>query len=354
MARLASQSQGGYYATPPKEVELICKRLTVAPGATVNLLDPCCGEGNALKQIGEHLAGQGATVFTYGVELEETRAEKAKTMLTKVVKGGYENLRATNEVFSFMWLNPPYDNAGNGQRMETNFLRNLTQPGKYLQPGGLLGFCIPQYVLKECAWIIGNRFQDVHVYRFTDENYPMFKQIVVFGYQAKGRVNPKEAKSTKEMLEAISTWPFEHVPTLAEPDGIVFTIPTANGSVSLFRGSVLDPLEVAFDIDNSPAWKEFENLLMPENLREEATLKRPILPLKASHMGVAIASGAVGGNMTDHILVGITAKEVVDEVEHEEDGKNKKTTTTRLERYVTKIRVFSQHPGAEGVYTLKN
>lgn len=353
MARLASQSQGGYYATPPKEVELICNRLAVAPEATVNLLDPCCGEGLALKQISDYLANQGATPLTFGVELEETRAEKAKSLLHKVVKGGYENLRATNEVFSFMWLNPPYDNAGNGQRMETNFLRNLTQPGKYLQPGGLLGFCIPQYVLKECAWIIGNRFQDVHVYRFTDENYPMFKQIVVFGYQAKGRVNPKEAKATRERLEAISDLPFTEVPTLAELDGITFTVPEADREVTLFRGSILDPVEIAADIDASPAWNDFENLVMPENLREKVTLKRPVLPLKPSHMGVAIASGAVGGNMTDHILVGLTAKEVVNDVQYEQDEKTSKTRLTQLERYVTKIRVFSQHEGAKGVFTLE-
>jgi len=352
MARLASQSQAGYYPTPSKELELICKRLEVIPGANVNLLDPCCGEGLALRQIEDHLK-QFATVHSFGVELEESRAEKAKAFLTKVVKGGYETLRASNEVFSFMWLNPPYDWARNGLRTELNFLRDLTAPNKYLQEGGLLGFCIPQYVLKECAMLLASRFRDIRVYRFTDESYPVFKQIVVFGYRIRGRMAPNDYKASRDLLEAISVMHHEEIPTLDVPDGVTFTVPDANGEVKLFRGDFLDPIEVAFDIENSPAWNDFSNLLMPENLRQEVSLKRPVLPLKPSHMGVAIAAGAVGGNMGDHILIGLTAKKTEYDTQFEEEEDTTRIRHIQTERYVTKIRVFSLHPGAEGVFTLE-
>jgi len=353
MARIASQSQGGYYVTPTEEVNLICKRLRVKQGTLINILDPCCGEAEALKQMGDHLIVSGANPMMYGVELEEDRAEWAKQLLNKVVKGGYETLRASNEVFSYQWLNPPYDQARNGSRMELNFLRDLTAPSKYLQPGGLLGFCIPQHVLVDCAHLLAFRFEKIHVYRFTDKNFPVFKQIVVFGYRMKGRGDPEKVKVIKEWLTTLGECSPEALPSLDAEDGVVFNIPESAGEVKRFRGYILDPIEIAMDIDSSSAWKDFENLLMPANLRNEAKLKSPVLPLKPAHMATAIAAGAVGGNMTDHILVGLTDKKTEVSTKYEEGENNTTEKQISIERHVTKIRVYSQHKEAEGVLTLE-
>jgi hypothetical protein len=353
MARIASQSQGGFYATPPEEIALICNRLKVKKGSSINMLDPCCGEGEALKQMGDHLITLNANPLMYGVELEENRAEAAKQLLNKVVKGGYETLRASNEVFSFMWLNPPYDLARNGNRMELNFLRDLTAPNKYLQPGGLLGFCIPHHVLADCAQLLAYRFEDIRVYRFTDKNFPVFKQIVVFGYRMKGRGDPEKLKVMKERLITIGECSPEDLPSLDADDGVTYSVPESAGEVKLFRGYLLDPIEVAMDIEKSSVWSDFENLLLPANLRNEAKLKSPVLPLKPAHMATAIAAGAVGGNMTDHILVGITDKKVETSTQHEENENSFTEKQISIERHVTKIRVFSQHKEAVGVFTLE-
>lgn len=352
MARIASQSQGGFYATPSEEVALICNRLKIKQGSLINMLDPCAGEGAALKQMGDHLITLGANPHMYGVELEEERAESAKQLLNRVVKGGYETLRATNEVFSYLWINPPYDQARNGDRMELNFLRNLTAPNKYLQTGGLLGFCIPQHVLVDCAQLLAFRFENIRVYRFTDKNYPNFSQVVVFGYRMKGKGDPKQVKATKEWLIEMGEGGPELLPTLDADDGVLFNIPESAGEVKMFRGYLLDPVEIAMDIDSSPGWKSFENLLMPASLRNDAKLKSPILPLKPTHMATAIAAGAVGGNMTNHILVGLTQKETDKDVKFEEGETSSTERHISIERHVTKIRVYSQHKGAEGVFTL--
>jgi hypothetical protein len=317
------------------------------------MLDPCCGKGEALKQMGDHLITLGANPLMYGVELEENRAEAAKQLLNKVVKGGYETLRASNEVFSFMWLNPPYDQARNGSRMELNFLRDLTAPSKYLQPGGLLGFCIPQYILTDCAQLLAHRFENIGVYRFTDKNFPIFKQIVVFGYRMKGRGDPEKVKVIKEWLTILAECSPESLPTLDNEDGINFNIPESAGEVKQFRGYILDPVEVAMDVDAAPTWRDFENLRLPANLRNEAKLKSPILPLKPAHMATAIAAGAVGGNMTAHILVGLTSKKTDTSVKYEETENSTSEKIIFTERHVTKIRVYSQHKGAEGVSTLE-
>ncbi|MCL6479600.1 MAG: hypothetical protein K6T65_14560, partial [Peptococcaceae bacterium] len=64
-----------------------------------------------------------------------------------------------------------------GERAEVTFLRDLTDPvsGKLME-GGVLGYCIPQYVLVPAAPILAARFDDINIYRFTDKNFPVYKQ----------------------------------------------------------------------------------------------------------------------------------------------------------------------------------
>jgi len=140
MAKMASQAKGGYYPTPTKKIELICNRLQVQPGTVLYLLDSCAGEGKALKIIGDHFTAKtnSQEIIAFGVELEEERVIAAKQLLYKVVGGGYENLRASNGVFSFLWLNPPYDWSRTDERMDTSCLQDIMDPVKYLQTAGLL------------------------------------------------------------------------------------------------------------------------------------------------------------------------------------------------------------------------
>lgn len=47
MARIASESKGGFYATPEKEIHLVASRLRAQGAGEINLYDPCCGKGVA-------------------------------------------------------------------------------------------------------------------------------------------------------------------------------------------------------------------------------------------------------------------------------------------------------------------
>lgn len=342
MARLAAQAKGGYYPTPPAEMAHVAARLAVEPGSSVNLLDPCAGRGEALRQLADALAAKGAKVATYGVEIERERAEAAAQILDRVVKGGYEHLRCSRGVMSLMWLNPPYDHNRLGGRVEVDFLWDLTAPDGYLVPGGLVMYCIPQESLAPAALLLATRLQDLAVYRFTDAGYPAFHQVVVFGYRTKTRRGP-EARRDKERLEALARAGPEALPPLDADDGVRFSVPPAPGPVALFRGGLLDPEEIARDVAASPLWEKLPGLLVPDT--GGARLRRPLLPLKLAHMALAIAAGAVDGNMGTHILEG-TARKVVDRTE--EDAGDGTTRVVEVERHVTTVRVFTR----EGVYEL--
>jgi len=338
MARLAAVEKAGFYPTPPEETELICSRLTAEPGSKIAILDPCCGEGIALERMANALREQGAEVVSYGIELEEGRAKSAQSHLDHVICSPYEDAMVTPHAFSFMWLNPPYMYYGS-DRAEVVFLRDLTDPSKgKLQPGGLLGFCIPERILKESALLLAIRFRNLRVYRFTDKNYPMYRQIVVFGYRREKRPNQEEVQEAKVWLSKLAV-----IPTLDVDDGVAFNIPPSSKEVKTFKPAQPSKDEVMNALQQSSAWKRAEELL--PRLKQIQDRKPPVLPLKTAHIAVAIAAGAIGGSMGNHLLVGKSKKVVDSTVVPDEKG----ITETQTERVITTVRVFSR----DGVFDLK-
>lgn len=334
MARIASQAKGGYYPTPPDEIEHICRRLIPEQGI-INMLDACAGKGEALRQIADYFRSAGAEPLTFGVELEESRAKQAKTLLTKAVHGGYEGLRASNGVFSFQWLNPPYDWGTDGLRLEQIFLADLTAPDKYMQPGGVIGFCIPANILKNVANLFAIRFQNVRVYRFTDKNYPVFKQVVVFGQRRKGRNDPEQIKAFRDMLVSMSDDP-QSIPIIDTDDGWTITVPVSAREVKLFRGENVDPEEVSQALNNMN-WDKIEDIITVKNT-SRTELPKPLLPLKLTHIATAIAAGAVDGNAGDHYRRGVT-KQVLETARTQDDKNDIEIETLR---FVSQIRIFSE------------
>lgn len=340
MARYASEAKGGFYPTPEKEMALVCKKIQIDILTQAPILDPCAGEGDALKMLCDHLKEQGGDPVSYGVELEETRAEKCKKVLDHAVKCGYENVRTSNRAFSVLWLNPPYSEK-DGERVEVTFLRDLTDPisGK-LMPEGILGFCIPQYVLAPSAPVLAARFDDIRVYRFTDENFDAYKQVVVLGIRRPRARQGVEAREIRERLRHMAT--FDVIPALDEPDEFFYQVPEGTKKI-IFRGSATDPVEVAKDIAISPVWENASYALLP--FSKGSILKNPVLPLSKTHDAIAIAAGAIGGNMGGLFLVGRTKKVTDKKIIPEEEG----TKTIETDRHVTTIRVYTP----EGVHSLE-
>jgi hypothetical protein len=340
MTRLASESKGGFYATPIDELQLLCKRIRLryneeeSPGARqMRIIDPCCGEGEALRVIADALQKQGAEVTSYGVELEETRYEEARGTLDHVIHDGYENLR-TQPMFSILWLNPPYQD-GFSERTELTFLRTLSGAKHgLLQKDGLLLFCVPQYVLKDTASVLSGRFRSFRVYRFTEQNYDIFKQVVVIANL--GKAGGEESKKNYKWLRSIGEGDKEMLPTLQEIDEDIW-VSCSEGELDYFRAGKMNPEELAHDLAVSPLFEELQKRLKPRTTA--ARMKRSMLPLKPTHMGVAIASGAVGGNLGTHIVAGITKRRKdVANIENEEGMKTGEKIT---EFFQSIVRVFT-------------
>lgn len=320
MARIASESKLGYYPWPLEELDLMKESILIEGEGLVNMIDPCCGKGEALSHLQHDLAARKEDVRSYGIELEKTRFEEANNALDHCLNEGYENVRTENK-FNLVLLNPPYDEVFH-ERTELRFLRTLSSKSKNIfAPNGLLLFCVPQYVLGSCANVLSSRFSNIKVYRFTDNNFDVFKQVVVFANFCRPDKNERKKANSylKEIAKRNTDGSLVPLPTLEELDSEKFVVDvTQSQEVELFRAGRLNPEELLRDLTSSPLLSEIEKELTPAETR--AKMGRPMLPLKPTHGGIAVASGAISGNLGNHIISGITKQVTEKKALYDDEG----------------------------------
>ncbi|MDQ2808439.1 MAG: DUF6094 domain-containing protein, partial [Chloroflexota bacterium] len=213
MPRPESVAVGGYFPAPDAVIAPIAALIDTRPAwerhvdprtqATVYpqyaLLDPCAGDGAALAACGHALFGrrwpvarEGPGVRLYAAELEAARAVALRSRWESERGAGglhaalhsdgfavHWTTHTTAQGASLLWLNPPYDWHPIHGRLEEAFLQRFTPA---LTPGGgLLVFLIPYTALAASAPTLAAEYTDLHVYRFPDDLFGEFKQIVVLG-----------------------------------------------------------------------------------------------------------------------------------------------------------------------------
>ena len=323
--RLEAKIKMGYYPTPVSVVERIKTFISFTDNNTI--LDPCCGEGNALAQLAE-----GTNAKTYGIEIDGHRAEEAKAKLHHVLKCGYEQTRISNSCFSCLFLNPPYDweteDEGN-ERKEKVFLKETM---KYLKPKGLLVYIIPQSKLdKNTAKILAYRFENFLTYKFQDEEYEAFKQIVLFA------VKKKDNSIDEEALSKLIQVPVKELKDLPAKGETVYELPSSK-EIALFKSTVIDEEELVKEVAGSPLWEKFKELARVE----EQKLERPPLPLHTGHLGLLLANGCldgiIGQGKDRHIVKGKVEKVVNKYTEL----KGEVVEERELETYKVSIKILKQ------------
>ena len=195
MSRLASQEKLGFYKTPVTVIEQIKQVLNIEPGCRV--LDPCCGEGEAIKTL-----SSGNTIETLGVELDRGRYNIAKDIFDRVhLADALTEVKITQASLDLLFLNPPYDYDDGAahekrERLEIQFFRKYFTK---LAVNGLMIFIVPLSILKVDTLIkLLSRLSDLEIYRFPDSEFEMFRQIVIFARRK--RVNKKKENLNREML----------------------------------------------------------------------------------------------------------------------------------------------------------
>jgi len=328
--RLAGRIKMGYYPTPLSVIERIKTFIACPENQHINALDPCCGEGLALKKLAE-----GFDCQTYGIELDGHRAEKAKKNLNHVLWCSYTETRISNGCFSILFLNPPYDeetlNDGittSSERKEKVFLKDTIT---YLQPGGLLVYIIPQPRLgSSIAKILSYRFEQFRIYRFHGEEYHAFKQIVVFGVK---KSKPGIDESNRMALTKLRDSDLPEILLCHEP---CYSLPQA-GNIGRFRSTVINVEELEHEAQASPLWSRLEELARGDVMRKE----RPPLPLHEGHIALMLATGSLDGVVGEgddrHVVKGRVQKVVTKHQEQHENGYQER----EVDRYQVSVKILT-------------
>jgi len=339
VSRLESTARAGYFPTPPRVAAAIAEYLSVnvAGRRTVRLLDPCAGTGEAVLTVAQPFGAE-----TYGIEINEDRAEHALSRLDHVLATSAFSVRLANGAFSVLFLNPPYADDDEKRRLEHAFLTGLTRA---LCVGGVLVFLIPQRRLAVSARYLASHYEGFRAYRFPDPEYHDFRQMVLF---ANKKPRPILDQTVERQLEG---WSATELTPLAETPGetgqvVVPTLPT--GEV-LFATLFFDPQQAAAEAQRRGVWvqPQLADQLWPPDERPV----RPLMPLRKGHLALLIAAGMLNNLVLSQdaqclLVKGRTHKEMVpvesDDEEIQVEREVLRTSITTIDLASGEIAVIDQ------------
>ena len=300
IGRLMNRVKMGYYPTDLEHLAHIKRGIAFPENAVANLFDPCCGKGLALAALGE-----GTNCATYGVELDNGRADEALCCLTRVGFGSFFHSRISKNVFHAMLLNPPYlsvlSECGGRYRSEKRF---LVESIPHLMMDGLLIYIIPYYRLtKDVCKVLCDNFQDITVWKFYGEEFARFSQIAVMG----SRKEREKCGDAEAEALSMAVCDMDSVPELSQlPDGR-YALPEQPKTVSLFKGAEFNKAELAAQLACSNSFTQIF-----EKNRLDMMERRPLLPLSIGQIGLIGGSGLINGLIAGdapHIIKGRVVKE---------------------------------------------
>jgi hypothetical protein len=311
---------GGFYPASEGAVAHAATFLRSPPGEPFAILDPCAGQGAAIRQLGDTLACP--QTMTFAIELDEGRAETVKAILPQarvLAPASFFGCRASLNSFSFVWLNPPFDYAYGGHRVEDQFVQTATS---WLMPGGVMALVCPEDVADEYSEAQGHfltYYENCTIVPFPEKHRP-FNEVIVFGHKrARPRVDPSGSGRT--------TWR-----SVQAPEHFLYHIPRGAGP-RIFRK--VEPTE-----------QELQRMLANSPLRSRLTapatipLPSPPLALGIGHVALLLASGHLDGVVhpegePPHVVRGTSRKrEFVSDVTETVNPDGSTTTRTTISQRI--------------------
>ncbi len=314
--RLAAQVKGGFYPAHESAVALAASYLQPPVGVKFAILDPCAGEGTAIRQLSELLRCPPTSV--HAIEMDDCRAEAIRAALPEanlLAPADFFGCRASFGSFSFIWLNPPFDYSYGGFRVEDQFLMRATE---WLVPGGVIALVCPEDVVEEYSEARQhfNRFyENVTLVPFPEAHRP-FKEVIVLGHKR------KRLDAEPDRLKDWQAWE-----SVQAPKSFRYRIPEGDGPRVFQKVQPTEP-ELRQRLVGSP-------LRLHLTSPPEAPVPSPPLPLGIGHVALLLASGHLDGlvhpnGKLPHVVRGTSRKQSfvsnVSDTENEDGSTTTRTT----------------------------
>lgn len=319
----------------------------------ISVLDPCIGDGVALKRIVDALGVPYENIC--GVELTRNRGDEARALLpgARIISPAcfLSGVNRPERAFTFVYCNPPYaDEAGGGYRVETQFLDKI---GHMVPIGAVLLMVVPfnTTTVSYFTATLARYWRRVRVKRLAPQDAP-YNETLIVAYRHNNKAawgehfntNYESVEMTQKDYDEDDAPPTDN----PEPYGSPFIIPPAKRII----GDVLHKVMLTDE--------EIKDHLLSSTIEREISTPPPIdrgrppLALTTGHNGILVASGQAPpvvtlrdqkGRMLEvpHIIRGVARKEQYIKsrtTEENEDGTQAKTKTVISESVDLKMMVL--------------
>jgi hypothetical protein len=315
MARLESQAKKGYYPFPEHLISHVTKWLDVPDPDKTVILDPCAGEGFAVKTVADNLSVPTGNLLC--AELDEARANACRGHgLNTIVGDALSEIHIPQTGCSLLWLNPPYDSGYSFRRLETQFLGRF---GKTLARGGVLAFIVPFAILHRHEYdAFPNAYKNIRILKFPD-NDDRFRQCVVLATRMQGKTESERENWQRQLAHPMSILDapthLYKVPRVSIPDDLYKRFYSDFLSQELLDKFCAQPVvQAAHEVD----------VMLSDNRL------KPLMPLRVGHQALVLATGAFDGvyrapdTGNTLVLIGNTATVETNVESTEEDGSEKR------------------------------
>lgn len=343
MSNIGNKIKSGFFATPLKQGEYLTKLLEVNNNCSI--FDPTCGEGEIIKFLADQLKIEESTIATYGVELDKARAKKAQSVLDNCINAPIESMVIQNDVFSLLFLNPPYDltmKALEDDSSERKEWTELERNVRYLKEGGLMIYIIPSYRFadKKIARFLSTQFENIGVVRFSDHDYEDFKQCIFIG----NKKNSKHKELNDKLFEFLLKMGDEKfIKDNVTPINLLvgkhkWYVPDGATELKTFYTKLDNKSDYYNSIKNSKGFSAFKERTKPKQLEIGGN---PCLPINSGQLALLLASGAINGEIGEgndyHLVQGLelVSKIKDEEVRHHDNGSKTIITKYRTKREVS-------------------
>lgn len=337
---------GAYYTDVPH-----CKSLSglfkFSQEEDTCVLEPSIGDGSAV--IATTRVKDNPKIKIFGVELNGTVAKETREnpLIESVVEADFTNgVQIQNDFFTFCFGNPPYmaDDEEEKGRTEKTFLEKVT--GNYLRKGGVLVWVIPYSRFAEITTIryLMNHYEWLGVWKFREEEYAKWKQIVFVG--RKGNNTFHSAEEVVDKLKDFSDVGLLPVlPDTFEGTDLyesIEVLPSDPEKLKTFTSKEFDADAAISLLCTYPPMEDYRKAVDRYCTQEEfkaGDIGSPPIPLKKDSLYLLATSGAGQGEVGElgedlHLQRGVA--EIVEHVSYEKDKGNadkevmKVTTSTEV------------------------
>jgi len=230
----------------------------------------------------------------YGIEIDANRLEQARGLGIEALHANTMDVRCPAQGISLLYLNPPYDlecGHANNQRLELVFLEHTY---RWLKPGGVLIFVIPQRQLRPCARLLAEHFTCLQIYRLTEPECLQFKQIAVFAVRRKRHDRLRDSGLLELIAYLESSSEKRDLDVLNDAEDASYEIPPSGQAELTSVGIPLDEVEDL--LLSSSAYRQAARVL----IREQSNVRgRPLTPLHGGHVGLLCTAGMLNGIFGD-------------------------------------------------------